>query len=192
MRTKRSKGNKKLTLLISIIAIMILAVTAGTTIAWLNDKTDPVVNTFEPAKVTSQVEETLDDTVKKDVQIKNTSNIDAYIRAKVVINWVDKDGNVAGQTPVKDTDYVISYNLMKNGWWLGNDECYYYSSAVTPDNLTDVLIKNCKLKEGAKVPDGYYLSVEIIADAIQSVPTSVVADSWNVTVNADGTISKGN
>lgn len=191
MRTKRSKGNKskKLTLLISIIAIMILAVTAGTTIAWLNDKTDPVVNTFTPAKVTSQVEESVDNNIKSKVKIKNTSNIDAYIRAKVVVNWADKDGNVAGQTPVKDTDYEIKYNLSGSGWWLGDDECYYYSSAVAPDKLTDVLIKRCELKDGATVPDGYYLSVEIIADAIQSVPTSVVADNWNVTVDANGVIS---
>ncbi len=195
MRTKRSKGNKnkKLILLISMIAIMILAVTAGTTIAWLNDKTDPVVNTFEPAKVTSQVEESVDNNIKSNVKIRNTSNIDAYIRAKVVINWVDKDGNVAGQTPVENKDYTIEYNLSKDGWWQGTDGFYYYSSPVAPDDLTGVLINSCKVKDGANVPEGYYLSVEIIADAIQSVPTSVVEDNWNVKVNADKTISiKGN
>lgn len=195
MRTntmKRNK-NKKLILLISIVAILILALAAGTTLAWLNAKTDPMVNTFEPAKVTSEVEETLDNAVKKDVKIKNTSNIDAYIRATVVINWVDKAGNVAGQKPVENTDYTISYNLSNDGgWWKGDDGYYYYSSAIAPDDLTGVLIKECQLKAGAKVPEGYSLSVEIIADAIQSVPTSVVADKWNVTVNDNGTISKKN
>ena len=43
-----------------------------------------------------------------------------------------------------------------------------------------------------QTPDGYSLSVEKIADAIQSVPKDAVESSWPVTVNEDGTISKGN
>ena len=55
MRTKTVRKNKKLILLISIVAILILALTAGTTLAWLKASSGPVVNTFEPARVTSQV-----------------------------------------------------------------------------------------------------------------------------------------
>ena len=198
MRTKTVRKNKKLILLISVVAILILALTAGTTLAWLKSSSGPVVNTFTPAKVTSQVEEDIDGAVKRDVKIKNTSNIDAYIRATVVINWVDAQGNVAAQKPVEGTDYKIEYNLGTNGagWWKGNDGYYYYSSPVSPlgtDNdgdLTGILINSCQLAEGAQVPDGYSLSVEIIADAIQSVPTHVVEDNWHVTVNDGGTISK--
>ena len=40
--------------------------------------------------------------------------------------------------------------------------------------------------------DGGRQVIEVIAEAIQSVPASVVADKWKVTVNADGTISKAN
>ena len=198
MRTKTVRKNKKLVLLISVVAILILALTAGTTLAWLKSSSGPVVNTFEPAKVTSQVEETINGTVKEDVKIKNTSNIDAYIRATVVVNWVDDDGNIAAQKPVAGTDYTISY-ASDTGWWKGNDGYYYYSSPVAPwktannGDLTGVLINSCQLDAGANVPEGgYHLSVEIIADAIQSVPTKVVRDNWHVAVSADGTISKGN
>lgn len=186
MRTKTVRRNKKLILLISIVAILILALTAGTTLAWLKASSGPVVNTFEPARVTSQVEEKTNNGIKSEVKIKNTSNIDAYIRATVVINWVDKDGNIAAQKPVKGTGYTIEYNLTSNGWWQGNDGYYYYSSAVAPEDLTGVLIKECKAVAD-KAPEGYSLSVEIIADAIQSVPDKAVSDAWNVTV-ADGKI----
>ena len=37
--------------------------------------------------------------------------------------------------------------------------------------------------------DGGRQVIEVIAEAIQSVPTSVVADNWNVTVDANGVIS---
>ena len=186
MRKTTIRRNKKLILLISIAAILILALTAGTTLAWLKASSGPVVNTFEPARVTSQVEEKTDKGIKSEVNIKNTSNIDAYIRATVVINWVDKDGNVAAQKPVKDTDYTIEYNLSNDGWWQGNDGYYYYSSAVAPEDMTGTLISKCEAVAG-KAPEGYSLSVEIIADAIQSVPDKAVREAWNVTV-ADGKI----
>lgn len=184
MRKTTIRRNKKLILLISVVAILILALTAGTTLAWLKASSGPVVNTFEPARVTSQVEEDITNGVKSDVRIKNTSNIDAYIRATVVINWVDKDGNIAAQKPEANKDYKIEYDL-SNGWW-ERDGYYYYSSAVAPDHLTNELIKECTAVAG-KAPEGYSLSVEIIADAIQSVPDKAVREAWNVTV-ADGKI----
>lgn len=186
MRKTTIRRNKKLILLISVVAILILALTAGTTLAWLKSSSGPVVNTFTPARVTSQVEESIKDGVKSDVRIKNTSNIDAYIRATVVINWVDDKGNVAAQKPVKDTDYTIEYNLTSNGWRQGADGYYYYSSAVAPEDMTGTLISKCEAVAG-KAPEGYSLSVEIIADAIQSVPDKAVREAWNVTV-ADGKI----
>ena len=45
-----------------------------------------------------------------------------------------------------------------------------------------MLIDECKLLENASVPDGYHLSVEIVASAIQSAPDSVVQNMWHVTV----------
>ena len=186
MRKTTIRRNKKLILLISIAAILILALTAGTTLAWLKASSGPVVNTFEPARVTSQVEEKTNNGIKSEVKIKNTSNIDAYIRATVVINWVDDKGNVAAQKPVKDTDYTIEYNLSNDGWWQGNDGYYYYSSAVAPEDMTGTLISKCEAV-ASKAPEGYSLSVEIIADAIQSVPDKAVREAWNVTV-ADGKI----
>ena len=37
-----------------------------------------------------------------------------------------------------------------------------------------------------KAPEGYLLSVEILASAIQSESSSVVADQWGVTVTDSG------
>lgn len=185
MRKTTIRRNKKLILLISVVAILILALTAGTTLAWLKASSGPVVNTFTPARVTSQVEESIKDGVKSDVRIKNTSNIDAYIRATVVINWVDKDGNVAAQKPVEGTDYTIKFPKGTK-WFTGPGGYYYFPNPVASKASTDVLIDECTAVAG-KAPAGYYLSVEIIADAIQSVPDKAVSDAWNVTV-ADGKI----
>ena len=191
MRTKTVRKNKKLVLLISVVAILILALTAGTTLAWLKSSSGPVVNTFEPARVTSQVEEKTDKGIKSEVKIKNTSNIDAYIRATVVINWVDKDGNVAAQKPEVNKDYTIIFPE-NTKWFTGPGGYYYFPTPVASKADTDVLINSCQLKDGAQAPEGYSLSVEIIADAIQSVPTHVVVDNWKVKLDSDGKTIKGN
>ena len=190
MRTKTVRKNKKLVLLISVVAILILALTAGTTLAWLKSSSGPVVNTFEPARVTSQVEEKTDNGIKSEVKIKNTSNIDAYIRATVVINWVDKQGNVAAQKPVAGKDYTIIFPE-KTKWFTGPGGYYYFPTPVASKASTDVLIDKCTAVAD-KAPEGYSLSVEIIADAIQSVPTHVVVDSWKVKLDTDGKTIKEN
>lgn len=185
MRTKIVRKNKKLVLLISIVAILILALTAGTTLAWLKASSGPVVNTFTPARVTSKVEESIKDGIKSDVRIKNTSNINAYIRATVVINWVDKDGNIAAQKPVAGTDYTIKFPK-DTKWFTGPGGYYYFPNPVASKASTAVLVDECTAVAG-NAPEGYSLSVEIIADAIQSVPDKAVREAWNVTV-ADGKI----
>ena len=111
---------------------------------------------------------------------------------------MSEDGTKVWATKPKDTEYSISYNLKENGWFDGRDGFYYYSKAVSPtspNNLTDILISNAALMIGVTAPVGtdntqYYLSIEIVASAIQSTPASTVSDQWGVTVSDDGTISK--
>ena len=54
-----------------------------------------------------------------------------------------------------------------------------------------MLIEKCKLQNNASVPDGYHLSVEIVASAIQSVPEAAVKAAWgeNFSINADGSLN---
>lgn len=190
MKSKRM-NKKQLTLLISLI--LIITVAAGGTLAYLVAKTSPVTNTFTPAEVTCQVDETFEKNVKSDVSVKNTGDTDAFIRAALVITWKDGNGNVAPQTPVANTDYTISLNTDESenwvsGWRAGSDGYYYYKNSVSPEQNTDVLIGNCEPKgEGL---NGYTLHVEIIAEAVQSEPATAVMSAWPVSVQ-DGVLSFG-
>ena len=178
---------RSLVLVVSVLAL-VLAV-AGGTLAWLSANTTPVTNTFTPAHVTCEVGEKFENNVKSDVSIRNTSNIDAYIRAYVVVTWKNAQGNVYGKLPVENTDYTIKY-AANTGWENGTDGYYYFTKPVAVKDTTGVLIEKCKLNEGVTPPaDGYSLSVEIIAEAIQSLPTTTVASVWPVAVNADGTLT---
>lgn len=158
------KLNKKSLVLLVCVALLLTCV-VGSTVAYLMDQTMPLTNTFTPAKVDIEIEETFANNVKSDVKIKNVENIDAYIRAAVVVTWQDDAGNVYAIAPVEDKDYAITWT--KAGWEDGTDGFYYHTKPVAPGASTGVLFTDCKPVEG-QAPEGYHLSVEILAQGIQA------------------------
>ena len=183
MNGKRVMKTKQPVALVALL--LLLCCTVAGTVAYLVDKTPEVKNTFEPAKVTTSVlEDPFDGVTKKNVRIKNTGNIPAYIRVAVVANWIDKDGNVyGGATPTEGTNYELE---PANGWFEGSDGYFYYPTAIAAQNETPVLFKEVT-QSGA--PDGCSLRLTILADGIQSEPADAVTQAWGVTVT-NGTISK--
>ena len=156
--------------------------------AYLVDTTSEVVNTFDPAQVSCRVdEESFDGTTKTNVTIANTSDIEAYIRAAVIVTWKDKDGNVYGKMPVKgqktgEGDYTIELNLKDEAdnviWIEGSDGYYYYIRPVAVGASTATLITSCI--DNGTAPAGYGLNVEILGSAIQAKGMGVTSaqDAW--------------
>lgn len=186
MNGKRVMKTKKPVALVAILVLLCCAV-AGT-VAFLIDSTGPVTNTFTPASVTTQVEEEFNGQTKSNVRIKNTGDIDAYIRVAVIVNWADAQGNVYGEKPVERTDYTISYNKTvqaDGGQWIeGSDGYWYYTKPVAPSTennpqYTGVLINSCT-QTGTAPAEGYALQVTILADGIQSEPADAVTEAWKV------------
>ena len=170
--------NRTAVLLVAIILLISTAV--GATVAFLTTKTEPVKNTFEYAKVSCEVTEWDDMYARRCVQVRNTGTIDAYIRATYVVNWVDASGRIAASDPAG-----YSYTLTENpdrSWTKGQNGYFYYLTPVAPNDSTPGSLLTCT----ATYPDNpeYTLSVEILAEAIQSTPESAVADAWGVTVSS--------
>lgn len=176
----RPLPKKKVSMLL-VSLVLIAAIAVGSTVAFIATSTSPITNIFNPAKVTVDIDETFENGVKSDVKVANTGNTDAFIRAKIVVTWKDADGNVSATKPEENKDYTMKLN--ETDWFLGSDGFYYCRTSVAPDvsnNLTPALIEKCE-KKGTP-PDGYDLSVEIIASGIQSTPDSAVNDAWGMTV----------
>ena len=89
---KLIRWNRSFVVLAALLVLVLGIV--GTTLAWLTDKTKDLTNTFEYAKVSCEVLETVTQTTKSDVRIKNTGNTDAYIRATYVVTIRDYNGNI--------------------------------------------------------------------------------------------------
>ena len=177
---------------ISVIlaAVLLVAVAVGTTVAFLVDKTPSVENTFQPVAVSCNVVENFDAeaNVKREVYVQNTGDISAYVRVALVVTWVSQEsGTTYGGAPVWGTDYAVL--LGDGGWQQGADGFYYCNAPVAAGDTTPILIRSIAPVTG-RAPEGYVLSVQIVASAIQAEPAEAVSAAWNgVTVRGDGTIS---
>ncbi len=175
------KLNKKSLLIIALTVVVLLA-TVGGVLGYLYSRPQPITNEFTPSFVTCEVEEAFENGVKQDVAIRNTGNVNAFIRAAVVVTFQDSDGKVLATAPKEGTDYTVKW--AQNGWMKGSDGFWYHGAEVEPNELTANLIETAT---AITAPDGFSLNIRIIATAIQSNPTQAVQEAWNVTV-LDGEI----
>ena len=174
------KGKRRMVAALALALILIC--TVGGTLAYVFTHSGPVENKFTPSKVTTAVVEngkeytnnSVSVTEKKDVKIKNTGDTAAYIRAAIVVTWKKADGTVYAMKP-----QAGDYNIAMGSNWTKSGEYYYYNGTVAPDKMTSALINSCTPVAG-KAPEGYSLSVEIVASGIQStgMGATSVQDAW--------------
>jgi len=164
-----NKNNKSILAL--TLAALLLTVAVSGTLAYLVDVTPEVKNTFTPARVTCDVVETFANNVKSSVMIKNTGTTSAYIRAMVVANWCDADGNI-----VEPFD-VSSYLANGQNNWVKSGNYYYYQNVVAADGLTGELLVN-PIKQGTPPAGADHLVVTIVCQAVQSEPKTAVTQAW--------------
>lgn len=173
--TKRRPKKHFKTFIIAVSLVLLIFGAIGGVLAYLSASTESLNNNFEYTYVTCQVEEQFDANTKSNVTVKNTGNIPAYIRASVIITWKDAEGNVYGKTPTPEKDYTISFSDN----WTKNGDYFYCNLPVAPNSSAPALIEECTEISANRPADGYALSVEIIADAIQSEPANAVNSAWS-------------
>lgn len=176
-----AKKNKK-ALTVAILCLCIVTCSVGGVLAYLMDTAPTLSNEFAPAKVSCSVDETFENGLKSNVKITNTGDIDAYIRASVIVTFVSDSGKVSATSPKPDENYIISWGT--RGWTQGSDGYWYYSDVVAPNEQTLPLIEAAT---EVKAPSGYSLNIQIVASAIQSVPETAAKEAWNVSFS-DGAL----
>jgi len=137
---------------------------------------DPtVVETFKPAEK-----------VKENVRIQNGGNTSVYVRAAILMSWQDLQGHVLPtDPPVLGADYTLTEP--ENGWVLGGDGYYYYTTPVSPGGETSPLITKLtdKHTDAAK-----RLVVDIVAQTVQASPAEAVTDAFpGAAIGPDGTLT---
>lgn len=160
-----------------IATALLLALAISGTVAWLTTKDAPITNTFNPSKVACEVTESFNGTVKSSVNVKNTGDIDAYIRVKLVTYRTNALGQHIGGTAE-----LPSFTLGAN--WVKYGDYYYYTLPVAAGqkpaaNLTDTMTLTAEYTDA----DGGKQAIDVMAEAIQSVPAEAVGEAWGVTIS---------
>ena len=182
MKVKFKRLNKKAVIIVALCIGLAMCTVSGVW-AYLVSAPDPLENTFVPAKVTCEVEEDFSGGIKSNVKIRNTGDVNAYVRAMVVATYISSDDKVYSQAPVEGVNYAINWSS-SNKWKKGSDGFWYYSDYLQPNAVTVNLIETAT---ELSTPEGYTLNLQIIATAIQSEPNTAVQDAWGIT-SVNGTI----
>ena len=179
---------------LAALLVLVLGI-VGTTLAWLTDKTTDLTNTFEYAKVSCEVLETVNEaqTQKRNVRIQNTGNTDAYIRATYVVTYRDKAGNILYETLEDDWEVDLTKEINTDSWVRGEDGYWYCKTPVAPGAETPKLFNAPINGNGTFLNDGRSKEqaityVEILATAIQSQPVKAMGEAWGYTMN-NGTLT---
>ena len=173
---KKAVRTGRLTTMV-IATVLLLALTIGGTLAWLSTKDTPITNTFNPSKVACEVTESFDGKVKSNVNVKNTSDIPAFIRVKLVTYRTNDKGDHIGGTAELPT-FTLGTNWVKYG------DYYYYTLPVDPgatpaSNLRDEIVLTATYDDA----DGGHQSIDVMAEAIQSEPAEAVGEAWVVSIS---------
>lgn len=165
----RHKRKKAISLLLSIVLLLTFA--TGGTLAYIVSKSAMAQNQFVAGYVTSSANDS--------GTVTNTGNVDAYIRAAVVVNWMDSYGNVYGIKP--------NCSVTANTGWTEVNGFFYYTSRVVAGGTTTTAPVTVG-DPGAAPSSAYSLSIEIVAEAIQAEGTldsnesvTAVLDAWGLT-----------
>lgn len=167
---------------IVMATVLLLALAIGGTVAWLSTKSAPITNTFTPSKVACEVTESFDGTVKSNVNVQNTGDTQAFIRVKLVSYRTNNAGeHIGGKAALPD--------FTLGAGWVAYNGYYYYTLPVaaggTPNtNLTDSMTLTGSYND----TDGGKQAIDVMAEAIQSVPEAAVKAAWGLSIDANGNL----
>ena len=169
---------------IVMATVLLLALAIGGTVAWLSTKDEPITNTFLPSKVACKVQEEFNSTtgVKSNVNVRNTGDTQAFIRVKLVTYRTNDQGQHIGGTAALP-DFELGAD------WVEYDGYYYYKLPVAAGGKPEAdLTKKMTLKGNCDGADGGHQAIDVMAEAIQSVPEAAVKAAWGLSIDTNGNL----
>ncbi len=152
---------KKKILFISLMLVATLGI--GVTTAYMWNKDDTKAINFGKAYVDCEVVDS-----SGAYFVKNTGNVDCYVRATFTVNFVDEAGNLHYTKPVAGTHYTLT-NSTSDFWIKGADGYWYYKDPLSPEEKTLRGVVSV-VPTTTNVPQGYSVKATVTAEAVQALP----------------------
>ena len=170
----------------ALICVAVFLASIGSVGAYMRKQTEVKENKFVASVVDCAVEEIFTNNQKEEITVKNTGNIDAYIRLRFVTYWIDANGEILFEASTFPVD------IHDKSKWTKIDDIYYYYQPVKPGEYTEDLLDGSSvitLSVNGEGDNRKRQVVEVFAEAIQSMPLEAMQESWGVTEN-NGVITK--
>lgn len=138
---------------ILVCSALLLTIGVGSTLAYLQQRSNDLTNTFEVANVETEIDEPKmeqdNSDLKKTPSVKNTGKTDVIIRVRCVVSPEDVlDGKIDYNT---DLNSITAKDSDVEGNWVNGNDGYWYYQAVIPANketeplfttISNVFVKN--------------------------------------------------
>lgn len=142
------KTKIKIIQILSITIIILSFVGIGFTYALQKESSNYLDNSFVKVKDTSiEIKETFNGTTKEEVYFTLDSDIPVKVRAKLIFNFIDNEGNILSSKPIEGEDYLITLNSN----WKYIDGYYYLNDSYSSGNLPVLINKLKSLNENNKL-----------------------------------------
>lgn len=170
MKQKHSTVKRFILPIVLVLIVAVVTLTATGVFASLGDTTS-VIN-VKTGQVGCEV--------TKNYSIRSTGTVPCLIRAKVVVNWLDEEGNLLAFAP-EDAQLSI---IPASGWVQRPDkdaegkkppveDGYWYYAGVAQPGEQYAFLDTVKAT-GGKV------RVTVLAEALQAAPKQAVLDAWGM------------
>lgn len=190
---RRTSRKKWLTGIIAAVVTVCIAV--GGTIAFLTDWTKPITNTFQMSTVNIDITDKVEEGVKYNVGVTNTSTdgVPIYARIRFVTYWENDKGEIVAS----DEQPILPFepgSQDKDGKKMALDtenwfECngyYYYRHQLNKGDTAELFDSFIMAQDEKK---GLHQVLEVLAEGIQSMPAEAVQTAWGLTVDFNGDLT---
>lgn len=159
-------GRKKL--IVALCLVLLVTASISATMAYFHRSSDPVINTFHAGSVGAEIQEKVEDNVKKVITVTNNGASPVYVRIRLVSYYESSEGVVDASKASPTVSFTLGENWVKVG-----DDTYYYSVPLAAGATTADLL-------GSDVPMEAGQVIEVLADTVQATPAQAVKDAWGV------------
>lgn len=150
---------KKELLIVGLATILAIGLITAVAAYYLQENRGEEAS-YEMAYVSCEIQEDFNGQQKNSIIVKNTSNVPAYIRVRLISYWQTPSGKIAGRS---SPELKVT---AAEGWTSEGKDVWSYSEPVEPGTSTPNLLSTPLYLQTDG--EGYIQVVKVLAEAIQT------------------------